>query len=327
MDDDDAPDLSVVVPCYNEADGVAEFHRQAVEACAEMGRELGLPGFDWEIVYVNDGSRDETLRVLRDIALGDEGGRTVVADLSRNHGHQLALTAGLSLARGRRIAVLDADLQDPPALMLPMWRLMDDRGLDVVYGKRRSRRGETAFKLATASLFYRTINALSEVDIPRDTGDFRMMSRRALDALMAMPERHRFVRGMVSWVGFPQAPFEYDRDPRHAGETKYPLRKMIAFATDAVTSFSTKPLRLATYAGLVFAGVFAPLLLVYALLSWLVLGAEPGWPSLLCAVALLGGIQLVVLGIMGEYVGRTYEQVKGRPLFVIADVIRRPAGE
>ena len=318
-------DLSIVVPCYNEFDGVDELHRQSAEACRELARLPGAPASQdglWrcEFIYVNDGSSDATLERLH--AIADADGRVVVVDLSRNYGHQLALSAGLSVASGRRVAVLDADLQDPPSLLLAMWRLMDERRLDVVYGRRRAREGETAFKRLSAATFYRFIGALSEVEIPRDTGDFRLMSRRAVDQLLDMPERHRFIRGMVSWVGFPQAPFDYDRPARHAGVTKYPLRKMIRFATDAVTSFSTKPLRLATYAGLLFAGIFAPLLLVWALLSWLVFGAEPGWPSLLCATALLGGIQLFVLGILGEYVGRTYEQVKGRPLFIISNVYR-----
>ena len=313
----DRPMLSVVVPCYNEADGIAEFHRRTLAACMALGETF-------EIVYVNDGSRDATLDRLTALCQPDVGTRVCAVNLSRNHGHQLALTAGLTVARGDRIFILDADLQDPPELLEKMWRKMDGESLDVVYGKRKHRQGETAFKLFTAAAFYRFIGAMTSTPIPRDTGDFRLMSRRAVDALLAMPERHRFIRGMVSWVGFGQAPYEYDRDARFAGETNYPLHKMIAFATDAITSFSIKPLRLATYVGFVFAGAVAPLLLVYAVASWLIFGAEPGWPSLLCAVTLLGGIQLLVLGIIGEYLGRVYEQVKGRPLFFIADIICQP---
>ena len=255
----------------------------------------------------------------------------MLVNLSRNFGHQLALSAGLALCRGRRVLILDADLQDPPELLPEMLRLMD-AGADVVYGRRRKRAGDSASKRLTAALFYRLIGALTDVPIPRDTGDFRLMSRRALDALLAMPERHRFIRGMVSWIGFRQVALDYDRQARFAGTTKYPLRKMLRFALDAITAFSIKPLALASWVGIA-TGLFALGLLAYSFLSWLgwVGGTvEPGWTSLMAAVAILGSVQLLVLGIIGEYLGRMYEQAKGRPLYIIEDVVRNaphPGGE
>ncbi|MEM6315841.1 MAG: glycosyltransferase family 2 protein, partial [Planctomycetota bacterium] len=236
LDNDTPPELSVVVPCYNETECVEQFHERTVAACEARGHRF-------EIVYINDGSKDDTLAKLTTLAHADPHGRVVVVNLSRNHGHQLALTAGLTVARGQRILVLDADLQDPPELLGPMWDKMDAEQLDVVYGQRKKRDGETVFKLFTAAMFYRVISRMSETDIPQDTGDFRLMSRRALDALLAMGEHHRFVRGMVSWVGFRQAAYQYDRDSRFAGDTKYPITKMVRFAVDAITSFSVKPLR------------------------------------------------------------------------------------
>ena len=326
--------LSVVVPCYNEEQVLRTLYRRTRDACEALeplgrgsdgnGGDDGGDGGDgggWELVMVNDGSRDATWALMT--ALAAEDPRVVAVDLSRNHGHQLALTAGLSLARGRRVLVLDADLQDPPELLGELWRRLDD-GADVAYGRRRSRAGEGRFKLATASLFYRLINALTDTPIPRDTGDFRLMSRRVADALAAMPERHRFVRGMVAWLGFRQEAVDYDRDPRLAGETKYPLRKMLRFATDAVTSFSTKPLRLATYLGSALAFVVTPLILGYALVSYLFFSIEPGWTSLICTLTLLGGVQLLVMGIHGEYLARLFEQGQGRPLYLIREVRAGP---
>jgi len=313
---DEGPGLSVVVPCYDEAAVVAELHRRATAAC----RRTGLA---YELVLVNDGSTDGTWPRMLELAAGDPN--LVLVNLARNFGHQLALSAGLALCRGRRVLILDADLQDPPELLPEMLRLMDaGPGADVVYGRRRRREGESAPKRLTAALFYRLIEALTDVPIPRDTGDFRLMSRRALDALLAMPERHRFIRGMVSWIGFRQVPLVYDRQARFAGTTKYPLRKMLRFAVDAITAFSIKPLALASWVGIA-TGLFALGLLAYSFLSWLgwVGGkVEPGWTSLMAAVAILGSVQLLVLGIIGEYLGRMYEQAKGRPLYIIEDVVR-----
>jgi len=306
------PRLSAVVPCYNEESGVGELHRRLSAACA-----AAAPG-SYEILYVNDGSRDGTLAALQAIAASDPA--IAIVNLSRNHGHQLALTAGLSLAAGERIFVLDADLQDPPELLGEMMRLMDS-GADVVYGQRRQRAGESAFKLTTAKAFYRLIDRLSSVKIPVDTGDYRLMSRRVLDAFLAMPEYHRFVRGMISYVGFRQVPLLYDRDQRYAGVTKYPLRKMLGFAVDAITGFSIVPLRLATWLGLA-TGALSLALILYTLLSWLSGHVVTGWSSLMAAMLLLGSVQLLILGILGEYVGRIFMQSKGRPLFLISEVIR-----
>jgi polyisoprenyl-phosphate glycosyltransferase len=308
------PAVSVVVPCYNEEEVVGELHDRLTRVC----RELGLP---YEIIVVNDGSRDRTWPLLNELAARDD--HLILVNLSRNHGHQLALTAGLCSARGGRTLILDADLQDPPELLPEMMKAMDS-GADVVYGVRRRREGESRLKLATAALFYRLIERLTDVPIPRDAGDFRLISRRALDVLLAMPERHRFVRGMVSWIGFRHVPLLYDRQPRFAGETKYPLGKMIRFALDAVTAFSTKPLALASWAGIAM-GLFSCALLAYSMVSWLRGEAVVGWTSLMATMTLMGSVQLVVLGVLGEYVGRMYEQVKGRPLFIVERVIRSAA--
>lgn len=302
--------LSVVVPCYNEAEGIKELHRRIAEAVGPLFAD------DFELLLVNDGSRDATWAEM--CALSDTDPRVLCINLARNHGHQLALTAGLAHAAGELIFILDADLQDPPELIGPMLELIR-AGNDVVYGQRRKRDGETAFKRATASVFYRVLARLVDVDIPRDAGDFRLMTRRVLDVLQAMPERYRFVRGMVSWVGFRQAPLPYDRDPRFAGETKYPLHKMISFAIDAITSFSVAPLRLASWIG-VCAGFGAMLLLGYVLGAWVLGYAISGWTSTLAVILVLGSTQLMILGIMGEYLGRMYMESKRRPLFIIDEV-------
>lgn len=310
-----APALSVVIPCYNEADGLPELHRR-VGAAAR-----GCFGEDYELVLVDDGSRDATRAVIRDLAARDP--RILGVFLSRNHGHQLALTAGLHLCRGARILILDADLQDPPELLGDMLAVLEG-GADVVYGQRISREGETLTKRASAKAFYRFLERLVDVPIPRDTGDFRLMTRRALDVLNRMPEQHRFVRGLVSWIGFRQMAFPYHRQPRFTGETKYPFSKMLRFAVDAITGFSTLPLRLATLLGLLF-GVAAVLVLAYALAAWLLGAAVAGWTSLMVIVLVLGSVQLFVLGVMGEYLGRLYIQAKGRPLFVVEEVVDGPA--
>lgn len=309
------PLLSAVVPCYNEAAGVGELHRRLGAACQKALERR--PG-EYEIILVNDGSRDKTWEAIRKAADGDP--HIMAVNLSRNHGHQLALTAGLSVCRGKRILIIDADLQDPPELLETMMQMMD-KGIDVIYGQRRRRAGETLFKRATAAAFYRIVAKLTETRIPHDTGDFRLMSRRALDVLLTMRERYRFIRGMVSWIGFRQEPLLYDRDARFAGETSYPFHKMYAFAVDAITSFSIKPLIFAGVVG-VSTGVMALLILVYAFVGWGFGRAISGWTSTIGVITLLGSAQLVVLGIIGEYVGRLYEQSKGRPLFIIEEVYR-----
>lgn len=304
--------LSIVAPCFDEEAVLPEFYAR----CAAVLDGLELSS---ELVLVNDGSRDGTWPIIQRLAEQDP--RVVGVNLSRNHGHQLALTAGLHICTGRHVLIIDADLQDPPELAGDMLERMHE-GYDVVYGQRRARKGESTFKRSTAAAFYRLIDKLSDTPIPRDTGDFRLISRRALDVLLSMNERHRFMRGMVSWIGFPQTALVYDRDARFAGSTKFPLRKMVAFAIDAITGFSVKPLAFASSLGVVSA-LLAVGLLLYAVIGWAIGKPVPGWASTVAAIALLGGAQLLVLGVIGEYLGRLYEQSKGRPLFIIQDIARQ----
>jgi dolichol-phosphate mannosyltransferase len=252
-------------------------------------------------------------------AMAEQDTHLLAVNLSRNHGHQLALTAGLDLCGGDRILIIDADLQDPPELLSEMLRVMDAARADVVYGVRKTRRGDTAFKRATAHGFYRLLSRATEVDIPLDAGDFRLMSRRALDALLAMPEQARFIRGMVAWIGFKQVPFAYDRQERFAGETKYPLRKMVRFALDALTGFSSAPLKLASLAGFALS-IGSVLLVLYISYSWLSGRSIQGWTSLMLVVVVLGAVQMFVLALMGEYIGRLYNESKQRPLYIVQEV-------
>ena len=303
--------VSIVVPCYNEQEGLDELHRRIFETCQE------LSGWDYELILVDDGSSDDTRPIIQALSRLNENITGVF--LSRNHGHQLALTAGLSIAKGDRVFILDADLQDPPELLHDMMSVMDD-GAEVVYGQRRTRNGETPFKKFSAWLFYRGLNALSEVDIPRDTGDFRLMSRKALDELNKMNERYRFIRGLVSWIGLRQEAFLYDRDERYAGETHYPLRKMIRFSLDAVTSFSIRPLKIAVLGGFTLAFLSAACI-AYVVIGTMVGKTVPGWSSIIAAILFCSSVQLLMLGIIGEYLGRLYMESKNRPLFIIEDVI------
>jgi polyisoprenyl-phosphate glycosyltransferase len=302
--------LSIIIPCFNEEPVIRETHRSLMETLET------IPGGSFELLYVDDGSDDATLNILREHQQADS--RIRVIALSRNFGHQIAVTAGFEHAKGDAVVVIDADLQDPPHVILEMldrWR----QGVDVAYGVRSEREGETAFKLWTAKAFYRFINRLSDVAIPLDTGDFRLMDRKVVDALLAMPERDRFVRGMVTWLGFRQEPVRYRRAARFAGETKYPLRKMLLFATDGILSFSLVPLRLAVLMGLTASGL-ALLGIIYALAMRLFTDVwVTGWTLLFIASLFLGGVQLLFLGIMGEYVGRIYGEVKRRPLYLVKE--------
>jgi glycosyltransferase involved in cell wall biosynthesis len=312
------PRLSVVSPCFNEQESLGELCKRLTGVCeAEVGD-------DYEIVLVEDGSTDATRSLISKICERDP--HFVGVFLSRNHGHQLALSAGLQACRGERILIIDADLQDPPELLGDMMRMMDDKGADVVYGQRRERRGESPFKRLTAHLFYRLLNSLVDVKIPVDTGDFRLMNRRTLDELNRMPEQHRFIRGMVSWIGFCQLPLTYERQERFGGETKYPFRKMLRFAVDAISGFSIVPLRIATYLGFICSllGVF---FLGYTAYSYLTGIAIQGWTTLMAVVLILGSGQLLVLGVLGEYLGRLYMQSKNRPLFIIQEIVRGEHGE
>jgi dolichol-phosphate mannosyltransferase len=303
--------LSIVVPCFNEEACLAELHQRLGAAARQA------VGSGYELVLINDGSRDGSWAAMRRMAAEDP--HVVAVNLSRNHGHQLALTAGLDLCRGETILIIDADLQDPPELLPAMLETMRDTGADVVYGVRRSRAGETAFKRATAHGFYRLLSRATEVDIPLDAGDFRLMSRRALDALLAMPEQARFIRGMVAWIGFKQVPFPYDRAERFAGATKYPLKKMMRFAFDALTGFSSAPLKLASHAGL-WLSFGSVLLILYIAYAWAAGRNIPGWTSLMLVVVVLGAIQMFVLALMGEYIGRLYNEAKRRPLYIVQEM-------
>ncbi|MES2147853.1 MAG: glycosyltransferase family 2 protein [Pseudomonadota bacterium] len=307
--------LSIVVPCFNEEACLPELH-QRLGAAARIA-----VGEDYELVLINDGSRDSSWDIMRRLA--DTDPHLVAVNLSRNHGHQLALTAGLDICSGDKILIIDADLQDPPELLAPMLGAMTAQQADVVYGVRQSRDGETAFKRATAHGFYRLLSRATEVDIPLDAGDFRLMSRRALNALLAMPEQARFIRGMVAWIGFRQVPFNYDRKERFAGETKYPLSKMVRFAFDALTGFSSAPLKLASHAGLALSAG-SVVIVLYILYAWLSGRSIQGWASLMLVVVVLGAVQMFVLALMGEYIGRLYNEAKGRPLYIVQEIAGHP---
>ncbi|WP_379922485.1 glycosyltransferase family 2 protein [Erythrobacter sp. R86502] len=303
----------MVVPVYNEEAGLDALVARIVSASQAIFADR------FELILVNDGSTDESWSAI--CRQADRDPRIVAIDLSRNHGHQLALTAGLHHVRGDLVFVLDADLQDPPELLGPMLDQLR-QGYDVVYGQRIKRNGETAFKRGSASLFYRMLGGMVDTHIPRDTGDFRLITRRVVDQLNAMPERYRFIRGLVSFVGFNQIAFPYERDARFAGETNYPLSKMIALAADAVTSFSVVPLRFASHLGMLFglAGLVSIMGIVWI---WMRGGTVEGWASLAALILIMGSVQLLVLGVFGEYLGRMYMESKRRPLFIVAEVRRR----
>jgi polyisoprenyl-phosphate glycosyltransferase len=309
--------LSVVVPCYNQENGLNELHRRTSQACRAFAGEKH------EIILVDDGSRDATWQRIESLTKQDP--HVVGVRLSRNYGHQNALSAGLSLVRGDLILIIDDDLQDPPELVVPMYDLMQQTSADVVYGQRRSRGGDSAFKTRSAALFYRLLARATDVEIPLDTGDFRLMTRRVADVLAHMPERDRFIRGMVAWLGFRQVPFLYDRQARFCGETQYTFRKLLSFALDAVVSFSIIPLRIATYLGALLTVVLI-IVGLYALISRVASGVAPGWTSLVLLIVGASAAQLTVLGVIGEYVGRIYLQSKQRPLFLIAELHRAELG-
>lgn len=302
--------ISFVFPIYNEAGNIELLHRTMDQVTAGLPEEL-------EFVYVNDGSKDNSLELLMQLAQRDP--RVVVVDLSRNHGHQLAVTAGLDTVRGDAVVIMDSDMQDPPEVALELiakWR----EGYDVVYAQRRSRQ-DTGFKKFTAKWFYRTLNALSEVEIPQDTGDFRLVSRKALDHIRRYREHDRFLRGMFAHAGFRQVAVPFDRHARHAGETGYPLKKMIRLASDGIIGFSSKPLALISQVGGTFA-VVAFLGVLYALIVRLFFPeqAVPGWTFIVISILFVGGMQLILMGIIGNYVGRIYTEVKGRPLYGIQEI-------
>jgi len=303
------PKYSVVAPVYNEIDCVQEFNKQVSAAMKTLHES-------WELVLVDDGSTDGSTNAIREIAKRDAHVRPVI--FARNFGHQIAVTAGLDYARGDAVIIIDADLQDPPAVMLDLiekWR----EGFEVVYAVRRKREGESWFKMFTASLFYRLIYRITDVKIPLDTGDFRLLDRKVVDVMGQMRERHRFLRGMAAWVGYNQVGVEYDRKERFAGKTKYPFGKMLKLALNAITSFSYFPLQLATYIGFISAGISILAIPIVAALRLSNQVALLGQATTLIAVLFLGGVQLITLGILGEYVGRIYDESKGRPLYIVSE--------
>lgn len=302
--------LSVVVPCFNEAETLGYTYGRIRAALGDLGESL-------ELVFVDDGSTDSTWRKLRELAKYDP--RVTAIKLSRNFGHQFALSAGIDHSTAQFVAVIDADLQDPPELLLRMLELAR-QGNDVVYGKRLARVGDSAVKRLTANLFYRVLSLLSDTEIPRDVGDFRVMSRRVVTILRGMPERDRFVRGMVSWLGFRQVGVEYDRDSRLQGKSKYPFSRMIRLALTGISSFSIAPLRACIY--LSYLLFFLALLgIVYVIWAWLELNVVRGWASLMILVMFLGGCNLFFTGVLGEYVGKTYFQTKMRPLYIVDEIV------
>jgi len=306
----DHPRFSIIAPVFNEEGNLPELYRRIKETMDATGEPC-------ELVLVNDGSRDRSAEIMRELHAADA--RVKIIEFAKNFGHQLAVTAGLDYARGDAVVIIDADLQDPPSLILDMiekWK----EGFEVVYAVRAQRKGETWFKEFTAKLFYRIIYRITDIDIPLDTGDFRLIDRRAVDTLTTMRERNRFIRGMTSWIGFRQTGVEYVREERFAGETHYPFRKMFKFALDAITGFSYLPLQFAMYAGFAIAGLsaVAALAVIYARL-FLASQAFFGQATTLVAVLFLGGIQLITLGIIGEYLGRIYDEVKHRPLYVVRE--------
>ena len=301
--------ISVVIPMYYEEEVAQECYNRVKKVLD------GIEGYEHEIIFVNDGSKDKTLSILEEIAAKDKNVKVI--SFSRNFGHQAAVTAGLKEVTGDAIVILDADLQDPPELipdMLKYW----EKGYEVIYGKRKTRKGESAFKLLTAKMFYKTLNALSDVEIPKDTGDFRLVDRKVVNVINQMPEHNKFLRGLFSWVGFEQIPYEYERQERFAGKTKYPLKKMIKLASDGIMGFSTKPLKLVGGLGIISI-VISIIILIYAVLSytfkWNNLTA--GWTSIMVTMTFLSGIILLSLWMIGEYIIRIYSESKGRPQYII----------
>jgi dolichol-phosphate mannosyltransferase len=309
------PELSLIIPIYNEEEVIPELHRRLREVMTDLSQVVS----SWEVVFIDDGSKDKSLSMLREISAAET--RYKVLSFSRNFGHQLAITAGLDRAEGDAVVIIDADLQDPPEVikqMIAKWR----EGFDVVYGVRRTRAGETLFKKVTAAAFYRILRVmLGGLPIPVDAGDFRLVGRPVVLTLRSLKEKHRFVRGMVTWVGFKQFALLYDREARFAGETKYPFSKMLRFAIDAITSFSIIPLRFATWLG-VLSGLFAGVAALFVLYAKLFLNdTVQGWTTIMIAVALGSSAQLIMIGVLGEYIGRIYEEIKRRPLYVMAEQI------
>jgi len=308
--------LSIVVPVFNEQEILPELHRRLSEVCRSISP-------DYELIFVNDGSKDASLSKLMELSKSDA--HCFYINFSRNFGHQIAVTAGLDFSRGRRVVIIDGDLQDPPELITEMYAKMDE-GFEVVYARRRSRKGESAFKKFTASVFYKTLRKITQVDIPIDTGDYRIMDRKVVDALKQMPEQNKFLRGQIAWLGFKSCPVLFDRDERKFGQSAYPLSKMLKFAIDGITAFSNKPLAFVTRFGLLVS--FLSLgIIIYALYAHFILERTiTGWTSMIISSMFIGGIQLLSIGIIGEYISRINVDVRRRPLYVVESENINPTG-
>ena len=301
--------LSIIIPMYYEEKVVNECYKRLKQMVEK------LKGYDYELIFVNDGSKDNTLNLLEEIAKNNN--KVKIISFSRNFGHQAAVTAGLKYATGDAIVIIDADLQDPPEKIPEMLKLWE-QGYEVIYAKRKSRKGESAFKLLTAKMFYNTLDALSDVEIPKDTGDFRLVDRKVVNTINEMPEHNKFLRGLFSWVGYKQIPFEYERQERFAGKTKYPLKKMLKLASDGIISFSTKPLKLVGYVGIVSI-LLSLIILIYSLVSFAfnLNNLTAGWTSIMVTVTFFAGVQLLSIWIISEYIGRIYDESKNRPQYII----------
>ena len=301
--------ISVIIPMYYEEEVAEECYKRMTSVLQN------IENYDYEIICINDGSKDKTLTILENLAIKDK--RLKVLSFSRNFGHQCAVTAGLKYVTGDAIVIIDADLQDPPELIPKMLKLWE-AGNDVIYGKRKTRDGESVFKLFTAKMFYKTLNALSDVEIPKDTGDFRLVDRKVVDTINSLPEHNKFLRGLFSWVGYKQIPFQYERKERFAGKTKYPLKKMLKLASDGIISFSTKPLKIVGGLGIISI-VISFILLIYALISYIfkLNNLSAGWTSLMLGITFFAGVQLLSLWIMSEYIARIYDESKNRPQYII----------
>ncbi|CAI8853918.1 MULTISPECIES: glycosyltransferase family 2 protein [Bacillus] len=303
--------VSIVVPMY--------FEEEVAQECYNRLKSVMIQNnINYEFVFVNDGSTDRTMEILKEIAANDY--RAKVVNFARNFGHQTAVTAGIDCASGDAIVIIDADLQDPPEVipeLIAKWQ----EGYEVVYAKRKQRKGETWFKLLTAKYFYRFLNYMSDIDIPKDTGDFRIIDRKVADVFKQMTERNRFIRGMMSWVGFSQTYVEYERDERFAGETKYPLKKMIKFASDGIIAFSTKPLRIVMTLGIMSVFISIAVLLYSVIVKLIGKDIQTGWASIMVAITFFSGIQLLGLGIVGQYIARIYDESKNRPIYIVKETI------
>ena len=302
--------ISIVVPMYYEEQVAEECYKRTVGVLNKLSKT-----YDYEIIFVNDGSKDRTLEILEEIANKDENAKIV--SFSRNFGHQAAVTAGLKYVTGDAIVIIDADLQDPPELIPEMLKKWEE-GYEVIYGKRKTREGESAFKLLTAKAFYSTLNKLSDVEIPKDTGDFRLVDRKVVDVINSLPEHNKFLRGLFSCVGFEQCAFEYERKERFAGKTKYPLKKMLKLASDGIISFSTKPLKIVGGLG-ILSVIISIIILLYSILSFIFKwnNLTAGWTSLMCTLTFIGGIILISLWMIGEYIARIYDETKQRPQYIV----------